>query len=188
MKKINLAILFSLLSFMTFAQSLDVVIKQDGKEIQPVNNVYELAKTPFSFVISGVDIEGFLVGATTNEEVYEEAVAPFNPDVQWFQNTGMAEELFNPYKELYLMDQAPSFWYFVDAKDHRFDKNAKGDVNQWKGTRTITRLYDIIIDEAVALKDFEGSVYVLMYDPEYDEDFDMVGKENLFQAQLKFKD
>ena len=32
---------------MTFAQSLKVVIKQDGKIIEPVNDVYELKKSPF---------------------------------------------------------------------------------------------------------------------------------------------
>ena len=41
-EKLSLTILFSLLSFITFAQSLRVVIKQDGKVVQPVNDVYEL--------------------------------------------------------------------------------------------------------------------------------------------------
>lgn len=188
MIKINLAILFSFLSFMTVAQSLEVVIKQDGKVVEPTNNVYALKKSPFSFTISANAIEGFLVGATTDQEVYEAAVGPFNADVQWFQSTGLAEELFNPYKELYLMDQAPSYWYYTDKKDHRFDKTPKGDVNQWTGVRTINRFYDILVDEPVALQDFEGSAFIVMYQPIYDDDYDLIGKENLFQAELKFND
>ena len=47
-EKISLTILFSLLSLITFAQSLKVVIKQNGKVVQPVNNVYELKNLHFN--------------------------------------------------------------------------------------------------------------------------------------------
>ena len=56
MKKISLTILFSLLSLITFAQSLKVVIKQDGKVVQPVNNVYELKKSTFQFEITSTNL------------------------------------------------------------------------------------------------------------------------------------
>ncbi|MCQ9639580.1 hypothetical protein MP478_09265 [Chryseobacterium sp. WG14] len=188
MKKISLTLLFSLLSLMTFAQSLKVVIKQDGKVIEPVNDVYDLKKSPFIFEFAATNLEGFLVGATTNKDIYAEALGLFNTEVPWFQNTGMAEELYNKDKELFLMDEAPSYWYYTDAKDHRFDKNPKGNVKQWTATRTITRFYDIMEDQPVNLKDFDGSAYVFVYEPVYNDEYDLIGKKNLFQAVLRFKD
>lgn len=173
---------------MTFAQSLKVVIKQDGKVIQPVNDVYELKKSPFLFEITSANLEGFLVGATTNKDIYAGALGVLNTEVPWFQNTGMAEELYNKDKEMFLMDSAPSYWYYTDAKDHRFDKTPKGNAKQWTGTRTITRFYDIMVDQPINLKDFNGSVFILMYQPVYNDEYDLVDKKNLFQAALKFKD
>lgn len=188
MKKISLTLLFCLLSCLFFAQSLKVVIKQDGKVIEPVNDIYELKKSTFLFEITSTNLEGFLVGATTNKDVYTSAVGLYNPEVPWFQNTGMAEELYNKDKEMFLTDQAPSYWYYTDAKDHRFDKNPKGNLKQWTGTRNITRFYDIMVDQPINLKDFEGNAYVLMYEPVYNDEYDLIGKKNLFHAVLKFKD
>lgn len=188
MKKLSLALLFCLLSFMVFAQSLKVVIKQDGKVIEPVNDVYELKKSPFLFEITSSNLEGFLVGATTNKNIYAGALGVLNTEVPWFQNTGMAEELYNKDKEMFLMDSAPSYWYYTDAKDHRFDKNPKGNAKQWIATRTITRFYDIMADQPISLKDFDGSVFILMYQPVYNDEYDLADKKNLFQAALKFKD
>jgi hypothetical protein len=188
MKKLSFTLLFCLLSFITFAQSLKVVIKQDGKVIEPVNDVYELKKSPFLFEITSANLEGFLVGATTNKDIYAGALGVLDTEVPWFQNTGMAEELYNKDKEMFLMDSAPSYWYYTDAKDHRFDKNPKGNAKQWTATRTITRFYDIMVDQPINLKDFNGSVFILMYQPVYNEEYDLVDKKNLFQAALKFKD
>lgn len=188
MKKLSLTLLFCLLSFITFAQSLKVVIKQDGKVIEPVNDVYELKKSPFLFEITSSNLEGFLVGATTNKDIYAGALGVLNTEVPWFQNTGMAEELYNKDKEMFLMDSAPSYWYYTDAKDHRFDKNPKGNAKQWTATRTITRFYDIMVDQPINIKDFDGSVFMLMYQPVYNDEYDLVDKKNLFQAALKFRD
>ncbi|AQX06020.1 hypothetical protein KRE40_06050 [Elizabethkingia meningoseptica] len=188
MKKISLTILFSLLGLMTFAQSLKVVVKQNGKVIEPVDNIYELKKSTFQFEVTSTNLEGFLIGATTDENIYNAAVDTYNPEVPWFQNTGMAEELYNKDKELLLMDTAPSYWYFTDAKDHRFDKNPKGNLKKWTATRTITKFYDVMVAQPVDLKDFEGSTYVLMYEPVYNNEYDLTGKKNLFNAVLKFTD
>ncbi|MFZ4928530.1 hypothetical protein [Chryseobacterium sp. Mn2064] len=162
------------------------MIKQDGKVVEPVNNVYELKKSPFQFEITSTGLEGFLIGATTNKDIYTSASGLYNAEVPWFQNTGMAEELYNKDKEMFLMDQAPSYWYYTDAKDHRFDKTPKGNIKQWTATRTITRFYDIMTDQAVHLKDFNENAYILMYEPTYNDEYDLIGKKNLFQATLKF--
>ncbi|WP_437921207.1 hypothetical protein [Sphingobacterium sp. LRF_L2] len=186
MNRISLSILFFLSALIASGQSLRVLVKQDGKVIEAVDNVYKLQKTPFQFEISATDVEGFLLGVTTDENHFGEAVDFFEPDEPWFQNTGMAEVFFNQNKELYLMDMAPSYWYYTDENDHRFDRNPKGTAKQWQGTRTITRLYDITADQVVELKDIEVSLYIYMFDPIYNDDYDMVGKKSLFFGELKF--
>ncbi len=186
MKRIFLILLFSLFHLMAFAQSLQVAIKQDGKVIQAVNGVYQLKKAPFAFEITASHLEGFLIGATTDEQVYQSAVGPFNPEVSWFQNTGLAEDLYNKSKELYLMDLAPSYWYYTDAKDHRFDKNPVGDFDNWRAKRSVKTLFDVMINQSIDIKSFDGSVYLLMYAPEYDEYYDLIDKQNLFNATLQF--
>ncbi|WP_336960756.1 hypothetical protein [Chryseobacterium contaminans] len=188
MRKISLTFLFCILSFMTFAQSLKVVIKQDGKVIEPVNDVYDLKKSPFVFEFTASNLEGFLVGATTNKDIYAGAIGVFNTEVPWFQSTGMAEEVYNKDKEMFLMDSAPSYWYYTNLKDHRFDKNPKGNLKQWTASRTVTRFYDVMVAQPLNLKDIDGRVYVLMYEPAYNEEYDLTGKKNLFQATLRFKD
>lgn len=45
-----------------------------------------------------------------------------------------------------------------------------------------------MIDQAIDLKDFNGNAYILMYEPTYNEEYDLIGKKNLFQADLKFED
>lgn len=171
---------------MVFAQSLQVAIKQDGKTIQAVNGIYQLKKAPFVFEITSKDLEGFLIGATTDEQVYQSAVGPFNPEVSWFQNTGLAEEEYNISKELNLMDLAPSYWYYSDSMDHRFDRNPVGKINRWTAKRSVNSFFDVMINQSIDIKDFDGSVYLLMYAPEYDEYYDLIDKQNLFNATLQF--
>ncbi|MCY4779248.1 hypothetical protein ORI89_06275 [Sphingobacterium sp. UT-1RO-CII-1] len=50
------------------------------------------------------------------------------------------------------------------------------------------KLYDITAQQEVALKDIETSLYIYMYDPEYDDNYTMIGKKTLFFGELKFVD
>lgn len=188
MKKTFLLLLLSLGSLMTMAQTLKVVVKQNGKAVKSVDDVYVLKKSTFQFEIQADQIEGFLLGVTTDENHFGEAVDFLEPDEPWFQNTGMAEVLYNQNQELYLMETAPSYWYYTDENDHRFDRNPIGTAEKWTGTRTITKLYDITAQQEVALKDIETSLYIYMYDPEYDDNYTMIGKKTLFFGELKFVD
>lgn len=190
MKKISLALLFSLFSIVSFAQSLKVSIVQDGKVVERKDNIYQLKKAPFQFKFEATELEGFLLGVTTDGGLYEEAVDFSNKELSWFENTGMAEEPYNAEKELLVMDYSPSYWYYTDKDDHRFDRNPKGTPLKWTATRTINKLYDVMVAEAVDFKNIEGkaSVYVLMYHPTYNDDYLVVSKKNLFDAELMFAD
>jgi hypothetical protein len=158
---------------------LKVVIKQDGKVVQPVNDVYELKKSPFLFEINSTNLEGFLIGATTDENIYA-AAADLQSGGCMVSEYRYGRRACNKDKELFLMDTAPSYWYYTDAKDHRFDKNPKGNLKQWTATRTITRFYDIMVDQPISLKDFNGNAYVLMYEPVYNDEYDLIGRKIYF--------
>ena len=178
--------MLSLVGCLTFAQSLKVVIKQDGQVIEPVNNVYELKKKPFQFELAANDLEDFLVGVTTDEDHFGEAVDFFEDEEPWFTNTGIAEGLFNEEQELYLMDMAPFYWYYTDKDEHCFDRDPVGTAEEWTATRTISKVYDLISSEDIALKDIQDSIYIYMFYPSYDEDLTMIEKQNLFFGELRF--
>lgn len=190
MKKISLSVFFSLVSIITFAQSLKVVIRQDGKIVERKENIYQLKKAPFQFEFEATNLEGFSLGVTTDGGLYEEAVDFSNKELSWFENTGMAEELYNKEKELLVMDHSPSYWYYIDKNDHRFDRDPKGAPNKWIASRTIKQLYDVMAAEAVDFKNIEGnaSIFLLMYIPVYNDDYKVISKKNLFDAELMFTD
>ena len=177
-----------LLSFvsLTFAQSLDVQIKQDGQIINSQDGVYHLKKKEFAYVVNAKDIEGFLVGATFDESIYKNAIGPFNPTVTWFQNTGMAEELYNLEKDMTITDEAPSYWYYTDARDHRFDKTPKGNLKNWSGTRTVKQVFDVAEGIPQTISEINKPIYVIFYEAKNDENYEVIGKKNLFHATLKF--
>lgn len=172
---------------MSFAQTIEVQIKQNGKIIHPKNNVYELEKAPFQFEIDAEKVEGFLIGATFDKAHYLQAKDSFQPEDLWFQNPGIYEDLFNTSKELYFMDEASSYWYFTEKQDHRFDRTPQGTPTHWSATRTVAQLYDVLSVETVQLKEVNKSLYMLMFLPQYNEDYDVINKENLFSAELRFK-
>ena len=43
-------------------------------------------------------------------------------------------------------------------------------------------------DQAIELKYFNENAYILMYEPVYNDEYDLIEKKNLFQGVLKFKD
>lgn len=188
MKKISLILLFCLFSIVSFPQSLKVSIIQDGKIVERKDNIYQLKKAPFQFKFEATDLEGFLLGVTIDGGLYEEAVDFSNKELAWFENTGMAEELYNAEKDLLVTDYSPSYWYYTDKDDHRFDRDPKGTPKKWTAIRTIKQLYDVMGAEAVDFKNIQGnaSIFLLMYDPVYNDDYKVVSKKNLFDAELLF--
>ena len=170
------------------AQELKVSIVQNQKEIPSEDNVYLLNKAPFSFQIQSEGIEGFLVGATLDEDMYRSALGDGDLEITWFENTGMAESSFNQKQHMFISNDAPSYWYFTSKKDHRFDKNTvTGTSVSWNAERTISMLELLESDEQIACKNMERPLYVIFYSNVYDEDYNIIEIIIHFDAEIKWK-
>ncbi|MBL1407591.1 hypothetical protein [Sphingobacterium faecale] len=169
------------------AQKLEVKIVQDGATVLPKDDVYVLSPKTFSFEIKSAGVEGFLVGVTTDEYIYKSALGEADLEVMWFDETGMAESLFNADKEVFVNDEAPSYWYFTSTKDHRFDVEAKGNEKLWQATRTVNSFYFMDTQKTVAVRNMKRPVYLFFYTPTYDESYNLLDKTCVFKAQLVWK-
>ena len=188
MTRFLISIIIALVHFLSFAQHSNVTIQivQNNQYIQPLNTVYELESAPFSFVVKGNETEGFLVGATFDEDVYRSAMGEADLEVAWFEATGMAEELFNKKQKMFVSNDAPSYWYYTTVNDHRFDKGAKGDFQEWNAERTVATFDMIDVDKNMKVHKFKDSLFVYMYQPIYDEDYNLIDRILIFNAELKF--
>ena len=181
-------VFFSLLPS-AFAQEykFNLQVLQGGKIIKPNELVYHLKSKPISLQIEANNLNGFLVGATFDEDVYKSALGVADLEVNWFEETGMAEELFNSDKSMFVSNDAPSYWYYISKDDHRFDKDPKSTNSGWVGVKTINSLYDIVNGSDIDLKSFKKSIYLFIYKPYYNNEHELENKDVLFHAELRFK-
>lgn len=186
MNKVILILGLLICSLSSFSQQLEVSIVQEGKKAPGKFDKYKLKKSPFTFQLKSHEIGGFLIGATTDYEVYQAALGNIDHEVAWFENTGMADVQFNPNKSLTLSNDAPSYWYFTSSKDHRFDPNAKGDAKNWTAERTVDKIEILETDTRLSIKDLTKPIYIIFYQAEYDADYFLVSKKIVFKGEFTF--
>ena len=166
--------------------SFKVSFFQKGIEIKNKHNVYNLNNKPFSIKLNSKGYNGFLIGVTFDRDIYLSALGEADLEVPWFANTGMAEVLFNADRSMFISDQAPSYWYYDDQKDHRFDPHPIGTYDNWEGIRTIEKFDDLLNNKIFKVDNINKSVYLFLYNPIYDDDYELVDVEVLFHAELRF--
>lgn len=166
------------------AQKVEVNIVQDGKVIEATNDVFRLNPKTFSFQIRATGVEGFLIGVTADEDIYRSALGDADLEVMWFDETGMAESFFNGDKEVFVNDEAPSYWYFSSTKDHRFDLGANGNADSWQAFRTVKSFYFMNTEKTVSVSKMTKPLYFFFYLPVYDESYNLLDKTSVFKAQL----
>jgi hypothetical protein len=189
MKRLGLSLLLVFITqISSWAQegTIQVEVKQNGKIVTMDNGVINLKSGEFAFEVESFSVESFLVGATFDKDLYRSAIGEADLEVPWFENTAFADEMYNPNKELIVSDEAPSYWFYTNANDHRFDKNPKGNTEHWIGNRTIKILNNLSNYETIPLTKYKGSVFVYFYTPIYDEDYNMTEVIIHYQAELKF--
>jgi len=187
-KRFHLICLILFTAILSQAQEVNfqVDILQNQQSVPRVNDSYHLKKGTIDFLFKVQHLEGFLLGVTLDEDVYEAALGRNDLEVSWFENTGMAEAYFNESKKLFISNDAPSYWYFTDENDHRFNLGAQGTAEDWVGIRTIRLLDDLLGQKSISLDRFKGNLYIIMYTPIYDKDYRLKDKKILFHASLKF--
>ena len=151
-------------------QKLSIKVQQFGKEVQAVNNIYELKSDEFTLQFTVEYMGAILVGATFDEDVYRSAKGEADLEVGWFENTGMAEVQFNADKQILISNDAPSYWYFEDKNDHRFDKDPTGNSSKWTAFRTTSKFDDLLNDKIIHIKDFNEYLYLVFYNKGYGQD------------------
>lgn len=188
MARIYLSTLLLMLSVLGLSQNkvLKVKILQNGEEVLPSNNVYNLKREEFTINFTSNNIEGFLVGATLDLNIYKFALENINAEISWFSNTGVADGLYNPDKSMFILDDAPSYWYYSSKRDHRFDKNPKGTPTNYISNRTISSFENLNTNQIINLKTIGQPVYLYFYNVDRDDNYNIINVENYFHGQLNF--
>ena len=103
-----------------------IYIEQNGIRQTITNNTVLLDKKSFNLVFVLHKPSAVLVNASFDKTTYERALKkePLSK-LPGYEGTGMAEGLFNTDKELFIDDTAPSYWYYDNDKEHRFNKVVK---------------------------------------------------------------
>ncbi|WP_149526709.1 hypothetical protein [Sphingobacterium hotanense] len=190
MKFKNFFMLFSLCSICSYAiaqQSVSIKAKQDYKLVASVNHSLTLRKSPFKLMFHVKGLESFCIAFTSDEDVYRSAIGEADMEVMWFENTGMAEGLFNEDKTIMLSNEAPSYWFYSSLQEHRFDKHPQGTRKEWTAERSIENFYDADQDENYSVKQIKRSIYYVVYVPQYDEDYNQIDKKIYTYGEILWK-
>ena len=138
-----------------------VTLEQNGKSIVPVNNVVTLDKSEFSLVFEFNAPMGLLINASFDNTTYQQAMeGKPKSSLLGFENTGMAEGLFNDSEEIFLSDEAPSYWFYEDEETHRFNSTEKKE-GKIICKRTINNLYDINVGENIKIEAVTQPLYLV---------------------------
>ncbi|MDM1049300.1 hypothetical protein [Sphingobacterium hotanense] len=183
-------ILFLLCSICTCAiaqQSVSIKVKQDYKLVASVNHSLTLSKSPFKLMFHVKELESFCIAFTSDEDVYRSAIGEADMEVMWFENTGMAEGLFNEDKTIMLSNEAPSYWFYSSLEEHRFDKHPQGTIKEWTAERSIENFYDVVQDETYSVKQINRPIYYVVYVPQYDEDYNQIDKKIYTYGEILWK-
>lgn len=112
---------------------------------------------------------GVLVSASFNNKTYNLAKKQkaLN-ELPVFDNTGMAEGDFNREKEIFLSDDAPSYWIYTSQDEHRFNEVNIYE-NRITAVRAIKYLYDVNTKETISVSDVKKPLYLVFISAKYNE-------------------
>lgn len=155
-------------------KSFQIEIYQNGKPVGISNNEVTLQKAPFDIVITFKDTavsKDILLNTSINPKTFLDALQNVPMDsLAGFQESGMAEVLFNEDRDVLLSYSAPSFWFYDSDELHRFNM-VKKDGENLICTRTIESLYSVETKESIALNKLSYPIYMVFITYEYNKDF-----------------
>ncbi len=146
-------------------------IFQNGKEVVVKNHTVELEPTTFQLKFLFDDPMGILVHASFKDKTYKDIVTGKPLSQIAAMETGMAEELYNPSESIIIEESAPSYWFFDNTEEHRFDDCVlKGDI--WECTRTIDNFNYVFKDKLVPVSKAKNPLYLVLVSTDFDEQTD----------------
>lgn len=161
-------------------------IYQNGREVVVKNHAVELERTTFQIKFLFDDPMGVLVHASFKDQVYKEIAGgtPFF-EIKGME-TGMAEELYNPSESVIVEDSAPSYWFFDNTEEHRFDDCVqKNDI--WVCTRTIDNFNYVYKDKLVSVSKAKTPLYLVLVSTGFDEETDKQSEYQRDYVKISWK-
>lgn len=167
---------------------IDVYLEQDGRIINIINDTAEISKKQFRFVFNFRQPDSVLLNASFDPGSYESArIGSPLKQIPGFQNTGIAEELFNAEYFMFISDNSPNYWYYSDDSDSRFDSVTK-DENGYTCRRTVSSLIDLEgkAEKQDIVKIKQDTIYIVIVMIEWNADFTSMIERSRRYLKIKF--
>ncbi|MFT3740914.1 MAG: hypothetical protein QM786_19360 [Breznakibacter sp.] len=137
-------------------------IEQDGQRIVVQHDVVTLQKDDFDLMFKISKGEAVLVNASLQPHSYHMAQrGEETTRIPGFESTGMAEGLFNPDLELFISNDSPSYWFYDNAKSHRFN-SAEPAKGKFICRRTVQTLYDVDGEKRINIRQLSAPLYLVI--------------------------
>jgi hypothetical protein len=165
-----------------------VYFEQDHKIIEAVGDDVFLKKEPFDVVLEFPEPMGVLVHASLNPETYDDAVKGKSlKKLPGFENTGMAESMFNTDNEIMLSNTAPNYWFYDNDDAHRFDavESSNGKITC---KRRVVQFTDVDSNRVIKLSDVEQPLNLVFISTEQTEGSDENVELNRVAVRVNWDD
>lgn len=150
-----------------------IQIEQKDELVVPINGEVTLEKLSFDLIFNLSKPKAFFVNASFKNETYRLASKEKDyKKLPGFEYSGMAEGIRNEHMNVLISDDGPSYWFYKDDKENRFNKIEKKNGN-YRCTRTIESFFNVDSDprETINFKDINFPVYFVVIDFETYEGF-----------------
>jgi len=157
----------------TKTHSINLKVIQDDEAAEIENNTVQLRRAPFSLSFTFSQPDGFLIHASMDDKTYTKAEADYPlSELPGFSNTSISEELFNRESQIYLSEDSPSYWYYTDETDHRFNSVTAGN-GGYICRRDINSIIDISTGKNMLLADQKkgDTVYIVIIKADWNRDY-----------------
>lgn len=160
---------------------------QDGHKIDIIDNTLNLSKKEFDIQFELNQPMGILVATSYNKDAFDRAREGLSLDqIPIFESTGMAEEQNNKNKEILMSDESPSYWYYDNDEENRFNR-----INKIEGkiiaTRTITNINEVEKEITKKIEEINNPLYMIFTTYKYNKDFSKKIEFQRFFVKIVFK-
>jgi hypothetical protein len=147
----------------SFAQKceycFEIEVYQENKKVDIKNNTAFLKRLPFEmhFIMhrpQGIAINACLSDTNMIALIHGKELNEMHPYLY-----GMAEEMYNPDREILINSNAPSYWFYDDSLTHRFSSVSLSPT-QIEGIRYIQQMTNVESGEIIQAKDFPDHLYL----------------------------
>jgi len=152
---------FCFISMNSKENDFRVFIEQNGKLIEPNNGVVTLEKKSFNIVFEFNEPMGLLINGSFKSKTYNLASKgkPMSK-LPGFKNTGFAEGLLNPDKDMFVSYEGPSCWFYDDPENNRFNFTEKVN-GKIVCKRIIENLFDIDSNANIKVENVDKPLYLV---------------------------